>query len=593
MKSFVGQDIGKYHIIAQLGEGGMAIVYKALDTTLERYVAIKFIRKEAVAATFHEKILQRFELEAKALARLKHPNIVGIIDYGFYQDSPYIVMDFIPCGAVQPERGIPMNYIQVARLLAPVARALDYAHQRGIIHRDIKPSNILLCETGDPMLSDFGIAKILDIGGDQRLTSTGLAIGTPDYMAPEQWLGKPLPQSDIYGLGIVFYELITGRRPYSAETPPAVMLKQATEPLPDPHQFVPDLPMAVEEVLFKALAKDPANRYPNMAGFASALERLAHGQVAQPVELPTELVGANYPRQTAEPKKILAPVGAQVGIPTLPPVKPTPPAPGLTPVSLPVAPPESAPRQPAVKTAPPAVGRPRRKILPWVLALVILGVAALVFIAVLLSFLFTSISALHATQTAESWKSYQIETQDALTATVGWEAALSETQTTELPPSIIPTPTPAPFLTATLEPTSPTTQTPWPTSSATASPTINSFVASIQNDQTMVLKGPGARYRLVCVLNSGAKVSITGRNADGTWLRLSFAPNDPCYTYQNEKIFPFTTDGEYWIQFSALYYTGNLNEVRIVPTPVMAPPVVLPSRTPTRNSGGGPQPPNY
>jgi len=161
---------------------------------------------------------------------------------------------------------------------------LDYAHSQNIIHRDVKPSNILLTQRGQPMLSDFGIAKILESEETATLTGTGIGVGTPEYMAPEQWTGQAGPQSDIYSLGVVLYELVTGRKPYSADTPAAILLKQANDPLPRPGQFAPDLPEAVEKVLLKALAKDPVNRYGKMGEFTYALEELLKGSLPEQIE---------------------------------------------------------------------------------------------------------------------------------------------------------------------------------------------------------------------------------------------------------------------------------------------------------------------
>jgi simple sugar transport system substrate-binding protein len=163
------------------------------------------------------------------------------------------------------------------KLLLPIARGIAYAHERGIIHRDIKPANILITESGEPMLSDFGIAKILEMGQMTALTGTGMAIGTPEYMAPEQWTGKTSPQSDLYSLGIVLYEMVTGRKPYVADTPAAILLKQATEPLPRPSQFAPSLPDSVEWVLIKTLAKNPEDRYRDMNALIEAMEGLLLG----------------------------------------------------------------------------------------------------------------------------------------------------------------------------------------------------------------------------------------------------------------------------------------------------------------------------
>ncbi|MGC9025768.1 MAG: serine/threonine-protein kinase, partial [Chloroflexia bacterium] len=239
----IGQSVGRYHIVEQLGEGGMATVYKAYDTRLEREVALKVIRRGAFPPEQLERILRRFEREAKALARLTHPNIVGLIDYGEYEGSPYLVMEYLPGGTLkkllEARAGRPLPWEEAVRLLLPIARALHFAHRQGFIHRDVKPSNILITESGEPMLSDFGIAKLLETE-ETTLTGTGVGVGTPEYMAPEQGLGRKVDaRADVYALGVVLYELVTGRKPYTADTPMAVLLKQATEPLPRPRAYVP------------------------------------------------------------------------------------------------------------------------------------------------------------------------------------------------------------------------------------------------------------------------------------------------------------------------------------------------------------------
>ena len=278
MSALIGQSLGRYQILEQLGEGGMATVYKAYDSTLDRFVAIKVIRTDQFAPSILDEILKRFEREAKALAKLSHPNIVHVHDYGNYEGAPYLVMEYLPSGALKERSGDPVSEQQALRILLPIAQALAYAHEHNIIHRDIKPSNILLTEKGLPMLSDFGIAKLLENNESASLTGAGMTIGTPEYMAPEQWTGQSGPQSDIYSLGVVLYELVTGRKPYTADTPIGIMLKQAKEPLPPPSQFVPDLPKELEKVILKALEKQPENRYKSMNDFAADLETLAGEQ---------------------------------------------------------------------------------------------------------------------------------------------------------------------------------------------------------------------------------------------------------------------------------------------------------------------------
>ncbi len=274
-----GSTIDRYHIIEQLGQGGMATVYKAFDTRLEREVAVKVLRKGLFGEDVLERVSARFEREAKAVAKLMHPNIVRVHDYGEYQGQPYLVMEYLPGGTLKDRLTKPISWRKAVQLLIPVAQALDYAHENQIVHRDIKPSNILLTSKGQPMLTDFGIAKILDLEDGQTLTAAGVGVGTPEYMAPEQGLGVEIDgRADIYSLGVVLYEMITGRKPFQADTPMAVVLKQMTDPLPRPSNYVSDLPEAMEQLLIKAMAKEPENRYEDMTTFSAAMERLFSGQ---------------------------------------------------------------------------------------------------------------------------------------------------------------------------------------------------------------------------------------------------------------------------------------------------------------------------
>ena len=276
MNDLSGQSIGKYHIIDKQGQGGMAIVYKAFDTHLERDVAIKFIRTDLFGSAVIEKMLKRFEREAKTLAKLTHPNIVGIIDYGEYEGVPYLVMEFLPGGTLKQKMGSPLSFKKAAQMLLPVADALSYAHSKNVIHRDVKPANVLITANGQPMLSDFGVARLLENEDVATLTGTGVGIGTPEYMAPEQGLGKAIDsRADVYSLGVVFYELVTGRKPYTADTPMAVVLKQSTEPLPRPSALISGIPEEVDQMLFKALAKNAEDRYQTMDEFETALAKFA------------------------------------------------------------------------------------------------------------------------------------------------------------------------------------------------------------------------------------------------------------------------------------------------------------------------------
>ena len=285
MTELIGKSLGRYHILEQIGEGGMAIVYKAFDTRLETDVAVKVIRTDQLAPAILERALKRFEREAKALARLTHANIVKVSDYGEEEGLPYLVMPFLPGGTLKEKLRVSgkTSWQDAARLLLPVGKALAYAHEEEMIHRDVKPANILITRSGDPMLTDFGIAKIIDEEATMDLTGTRATVGTPEYMAPEQVTAKTVDhRADVYALGVVFYEMVTGRKPFQADTPMAVLVKLSSEPLPRPTEFTPKLPQSVEKILLKALAKDPANRFQSMGEFVVALEKLLQGKSSAP-----------------------------------------------------------------------------------------------------------------------------------------------------------------------------------------------------------------------------------------------------------------------------------------------------------------------
>ena len=212
MPDFSGLSIGRYHVIEPLDEGGMAIVYKTFDTNLECEVAIKFILAQRLTGENSDKALKRFKNEAQKTAALDHPNIVPVIDYGEFEGTPFLVMKYMPGGTLKKalinrlkNNAGPYPFQPAAALLAPIARALESAHQKGIIHRDVKPSNILFTGSGQPMLTDFGVAKIISTDITSDKTSLGIGIGTPEYMAPEQWEGKEIDgRADVYALGVVF-----------------------------------------------------------------------------------------------------------------------------------------------------------------------------------------------------------------------------------------------------------------------------------------------------------------------------------------------------------------------------------------------------
>ncbi len=326
MQSLVGQSIGRFEIIEEIGRGGMGIVYRARQTALGRQVAIKVLPPQLAAREGNS--VERFFREARAAAKLTHPNIVTIHDVGQQDDFYYIVMEEVkgrPLHVMLRESG-RLSVKQAAAILTQVASALDYAHSQGVIHRDVKPANILVRDDGTAKLVDFGIARVAQEPG---LTATGFSFGTAAYVAPEQIEGAEASAvSDIYSLGVVLYEMLTGQPPFRGATPTSVLYKHVHEPPPTLRSLAPDLPAKLEPIIKKALAKDPVDRYPTASALAAALTPIAERDrttlwppAARSTPLPT-----NAPRSTPVP-----------GVPPR-----ATPIPGAPPRSTPI--PSSAPR---------------------------------------------------------------------------------------------------------------------------------------------------------------------------------------------------------------------------------------------------------
>jgi tRNA A-37 threonylcarbamoyl transferase component Bud32 len=285
--SLEGQTLGKYRVLGPLGRGGMAQVYRAYHPQLDRYVAVKVLRSDLVE---DEEFLARFRREARAVAALRHPNIVQVFDFDVHGDIYYMVMELLEGDTLKTRlndyraRQEMMPSGEVVRILLDVLDGLAYAHSEGMIHRDIKPANILLSRRGQAVVADFGIAQI--VGGTQY-TVSGALMGTLNYMAPEQGLESHSDaRSDIYSLGIVYYEMLTQRTPFDADTPLAILMKHLNDPLPLPRQVAPAIPEPFERVVLKALAKRPEERYQSAAEMAQALRQAAE---AAGVELPARI----------------------------------------------------------------------------------------------------------------------------------------------------------------------------------------------------------------------------------------------------------------------------------------------------------------
>jgi hypothetical protein len=277
-----GGTLGRYRLLERAGAGGMAEVWKAVQPSLDRFVAIKVLPRHLAGEPGY---LERFQREARAISRLDHPNILGIHDFGEDNGYTYMVMPFLAGGTLSRNLGRPWSVQAAVRILEPLAAALDYAHARGIIHRDVKPSNVLIGEGGRVVLADFGIARMTE--ASLTLSGGGALVGTPAYMSPEQVQGVPAsPASDQYSIGIVAYEMLTGRRPFEAETPLAVALAHVHQPLPPPRSINAAIPPDAERVLFKALAKQPDDRVSTVSAFVAALADAQRNTPLPPVGAP-------------------------------------------------------------------------------------------------------------------------------------------------------------------------------------------------------------------------------------------------------------------------------------------------------------------
>lgn len=351
--SWIGQTIGgRYQIEQLIGQGGMSAVYRANDPNLRRIVAVKLIHTHL---SDDPSFVRRFMEEAATVAQLRHPNIIQVYDFDHDEDVYFIVFEFIPGESLHArldrvvKSGRKISFEEAIRITAGVADALDYAHRRSLVHRDVKPANVMINVQEEPILMDFGIVKI--VGGTQH-TATGATVGTARYMSPEQVRSDNIdPRTDIYSLGVMLFEMLAGRAPFVADSAMTMMMMHVSDPVPDLNEFRPDTPRALREIVAKALAKNPANRFQTAGEFAAALRAVdlsnpnqslglgltaaaaaAAPTVVEPLqstyERPAPAATGARPQPQGQPARTAAPVTAAVGAGAQPAIAPPPPAKG-------------------------------------------------------------------------------------------------------------------------------------------------------------------------------------------------------------------------------------------------------------------------
>ncbi len=283
--NLTGKTVSNRYIVEEiLGQGGMSSVYKGTDPNLKRVVAIKVIHPHLSS---NSDFVQRFEEEAAAVAQLRHHGIIQVYDFNRDDDLYYMILEFVPGETLQDhlkrlnDSGRKLSHSQAIEYMASICDAVDYAHQRGMIHRDIKPANLMLTTTGQVILMDFGIAKIV---GGTRHTATGAVVGTAMYMSPEQIKGEqPDRRTDVYSLGVTLFEMVSGRPPFDAQSAMTLMMMHINDPIPNIKSLNPEVPDALVAIINKALAKDPNNRYQTTAQMAAALRNALSASTSSPL----------------------------------------------------------------------------------------------------------------------------------------------------------------------------------------------------------------------------------------------------------------------------------------------------------------------
>ena len=486
--------IGRYVVREEIGQGGMATVYRAFDPHFQRDVAIKVLPLHFL----HDpRFRARFEREARIVAGLQHPAIVSVYDFGEDNGQPYLVMSLMSGGSLEDKlRQGPMPLVETERIIGRLAPALDAAHQRGVIHRDLKPANILFDQWNEPYLTDFGIVKLTGGSGDlATLTTIGGIIGTPAYMSPEQVQGGQIDgRSDVYSLGIILFQMLSGRLPFDATTPIGLAFKHVSEPIPSIQSLGSvRLPAEFQIIVNHAMAKQPDDRYPTALALSRDLSRLVHGSGPQPtVVLPRE--GGVMPTQRVSD----GPAGAPGVGQTAPPSGSS----WAAQSSAPLPPYGAAPTarvEPPLPAAAPAERRGSPLWLLGLLALLVIGGGAA-------AFLLLRGGGDEPEPTAVVVVAPEFTPSVTPTATTAAVATPAEAMPGEATAAA--TPTPRPLKTAV-------------TPSVQVAPGVR-VLAVVE-----VRAGPGETFPALATLQPGTEVPVIGRTADSAWFNVVMVDGAP------------------------------------------------------------------
>ncbi len=481
--------IGRYVVREEIGQGGMATVYRAFDPHFQRDVAIKVLPLHFL----HDpRFRARFEREARIVAGLQHPAIVSVYDFGEDNGQPYLVMSLMSGGSLEEKlRQGPMPLVETERIIGRLAPALDAAHQRGVIHRDLKPANILFDQWNEPYLTDFGIVKLTGSSGSDSatLTTIGGIIGTPAYMSPEQVQGGQIDgRSDVYSLGIILFQMLSGRLPFDATTPIGLAFKHVSEPIPSIQALGSvRLPAEFQVIVNHALAKQPDDRYPTALALSRDLSRLVHGSGPQPtIVLPRE--GGVMPTQRVSDGPASAPGAGQAA----PPSGSSWAAPSSAPLpSYGAAP--TARVEPPLPTAQPAERRGPPLWLLGLLALLVIGGGAA-------AFLLLRGGEDEPEPTAVVVVAPEFTPSPTATATLPAEATVATTAPGEATAAT--TPTPRPLKTAV-------------TPSVQATPGVRALAV------VEVRAGPGETFPAITTVQPGTELPVIGRTEDSAWFNVT------------------------------------------------------------------------